>query len=132
MGPEIFNPENAKTYGQWIGARYKDRKNIIWIMGGDRNPRNEADLALAEDLRKELLAERTLPALISEPQETLQLGAGGFTASGNFTVKLLRNNLPAIPVIGETLAYAGETFRIVRVSNRPPHPLVTLTVEPVE
>ena len=45
MGPEIFNPENAKTYGQWIGARYKDRKNIIWIMGGDRNPRNEADLA---------------------------------------------------------------------------------------
>lgn len=44
-GPEIFTPENAKIYGQWIGARYKDRKNIIWIMGGDRNPRNEADLA---------------------------------------------------------------------------------------
>jgi len=38
------------------------------------------------------IAGRTLPALISEPQETLELGAGGFTASGNFTVKLLRNN----------------------------------------
>lgn len=78
------------------------------------------------------LGGRTLPALISEPQETLELGAGGFTASGNFTVKLLRNNLSAIPWIGETLAYAGEIFRIVRVSNRPPHPLVTLTVEPAE
>ena len=79
-----------------------------------------------------VLSGRTLLALISEPQETLELGAGGFTASGNFTVKLLRNNLSAIPTVGETLAYAGETFRIVRVSNRPPHAVVTLTVEPVE
>ena len=37
-GPEIFNTENAKTYGRWIGNRYKDKKNIIWIIGGDRNP----------------------------------------------------------------------------------------------
>lgn len=79
-----------------------------------------------------VLGGRTLHALISEPQETLELGVGGFTASGNFTVKLLRNNLSAIPQNGQTLAYAGEQFRIVRVSNRPPHPLVTLTVEPLE
>ena len=46
MGPEIFNPENARTFGQWIGARYKDRKNIVWILGGDRNPRNDQDLAV--------------------------------------------------------------------------------------
>ena len=38
-GPEIFNPANAKIYGKWIGDRYKNKKNIIWIMGGDRNPR---------------------------------------------------------------------------------------------
>jgi len=86
----------------------------------------------AEFGKEIVLAGRTLPALISEPQETLELGAGGFTASGNFTIKLLRNNLLAIPQNGQTLAYAGETFRIVRVSNRPPHPLVTLTVEPLE
>ena len=45
-GPEIFNPENAKVYGQWIGNRYKNQKNIIWILGGDRNPRNENDVAI--------------------------------------------------------------------------------------
>ena len=42
-GPVIFNPENAKAYGKWIGYRYKDYYNVIWIMGGDRNPRENTD-----------------------------------------------------------------------------------------
>jgi hypothetical protein len=37
VGPVIFNKENAFKYGQWIGTRYKDARNIIWIIGGDRN-----------------------------------------------------------------------------------------------
>jgi hypothetical protein len=45
-GPEIFNADNAKVYGRWIGNRYKDQKNIIWILGGDRNPRDEKDVAV--------------------------------------------------------------------------------------
>lgn len=36
-GPKIFNKENAFKYGQWIGNRYKDFPNIIWINGGDRD-----------------------------------------------------------------------------------------------
>ncbi len=36
-GPVIFNRENAYKYGQWIGNRYKDFPNIIWINGGDRD-----------------------------------------------------------------------------------------------
>lgn len=39
-GPEIFTIQNAKIYGKWLGERYKNKKNIIWILGGDRNPRN--------------------------------------------------------------------------------------------
>jgi hypothetical protein len=38
-GPEIFNPTNARAYGEWIGRRYRDRTNLIWVLGGDRNPR---------------------------------------------------------------------------------------------
>ena len=38
MGPEIFNTDNAKVYGRWIGNRYKNKKNVVWIIGGDRNP----------------------------------------------------------------------------------------------
>jgi hypothetical protein len=45
-GPEIFNTTNAKIYGRWIGNRYKAKTNIIWVLGGDRNPRNETDVAV--------------------------------------------------------------------------------------
>jgi len=43
-GPEIFNDDNARQYGKWIAARFKSRNNIVWVMGGDRNPRNESDV----------------------------------------------------------------------------------------
>jgi len=36
-GPVIFNKDNGFRYGQWIGNRYKDSPNIIWINGGDRD-----------------------------------------------------------------------------------------------
>jgi hypothetical protein len=45
-GPVIFNPENAFVYGRWIGNRYKNRNNIIWILGGDRNPEDENQLKI--------------------------------------------------------------------------------------
>ena len=34
---EIFNKDNARTYGEFLGKRYRD-KGIIWIIGGDRSP----------------------------------------------------------------------------------------------
>ena len=46
IGPEIFNVDNAKVYGRWIAGRYKNQKNIIWVLGGDRNPRDEKDVAI--------------------------------------------------------------------------------------
>lgn len=42
-GPVVFTPTNARIYGQWIGDRYKEYDNIIWIIGGDRNPREDSD-----------------------------------------------------------------------------------------
>ncbi|HEX5167949.1 MAG TPA: glycoside hydrolase family 140 protein [Cyclobacteriaceae bacterium] len=44
IGPEIFNVNTAMAYGEFIGKRYKDQWNIIWVLGGDRNPRNEEDV----------------------------------------------------------------------------------------
>ncbi|KAB8141756.1 DUF4038 domain-containing protein [Chloroflexia bacterium SDU3-3] len=34
-GPEIFTPENAYSYGLFLGRRYAQR-SIIWMLGGDR------------------------------------------------------------------------------------------------
>ena len=35
---KIVNEDNAYEYGDWIGRRYKDRGNIVWCLGGDRQP----------------------------------------------------------------------------------------------
>jgi hypothetical protein len=40
IGPVVFTKDNARAYGRWLGARYKDRANLIWILGGDRSPEN--------------------------------------------------------------------------------------------
>lgn len=54
-GPVIFTPENAEVYGRFLGERYKDFKNIIWIIGGDRPIEEEVHLeiniAMARGLR---------------------------------------------------------------------------------
>lgn len=50
-GPEVFNSDNAKEFGRWMGERYKNRTNIIWVIGGDRNPReNSEDVAIWRQL----------------------------------------------------------------------------------
>lgn len=36
QGPVIFNEENAYQYGRFLGERYKNAPNIIWMVGGDR------------------------------------------------------------------------------------------------
>lgn len=42
-GPVIFDSLNAYSYGKWIGNRYKNEPNIIWILGGDRPAVLESD-----------------------------------------------------------------------------------------
>lgn len=54
-GKPLFNRVNAAAYGEWLGARYKD-KPVIWILGGDRSVDNDEQRevlrALAHGLRK--------------------------------------------------------------------------------
>jgi hypothetical protein len=46
VGPEIFTPENAKTFGMILSKRYSDKTNIVWILGGDRWPEDDEDRAI--------------------------------------------------------------------------------------
>jgi hypothetical protein len=54
-GPEIFTPQNAAIYGEWLGRRYRG-KPIIWILGGDRPVETETQKemlrAMARGLRQ--------------------------------------------------------------------------------
>lgn len=53
--PEVFTPENAAAYGEWLGQRYRNA-GLIWILGGDRPVENDRQRrvlrALAAGLRK--------------------------------------------------------------------------------
>ena len=55
-GPEIFTADNAAAYGEWIGRRYRNSANIIWILGGDRPVENDTHKAviraMARGIRK--------------------------------------------------------------------------------
>jgi hypothetical protein len=39
-GPLIFDAANAKTYGRFLGERYRN-SDLVWILGGDRMVANE-------------------------------------------------------------------------------------------
>ncbi|MBN2000654.1 glycoside hydrolase family 140 protein [candidate division KSB1 bacterium] len=51
--PYIFNTENARIYGHFLGKRYRNA-NVIWILGGDENIRMDEERAVIEALAKGL------------------------------------------------------------------------------
>jgi hypothetical protein len=56
VGPVIFTPENAAVFGEILGKRYRNSRNIIWITGGDRHieedVHREINVAMAQGIRK--------------------------------------------------------------------------------
>jgi hypothetical protein len=54
-GPVVFNPENARVFGEFLGKRYKD-KPVIWILGGDRNVDNDTTYQIWKEMAAGLKA----------------------------------------------------------------------------
>lgn len=52
----IFNIDNAYDYGQFLGARYGNIPNIIWMLGGDR-PVNENQKAIWNSMARGIKSE---------------------------------------------------------------------------
>lgn len=48
-GEVIFTPETARSYGKFLGERYRD-KPIIWILGGDENINDEEERRIIESM----------------------------------------------------------------------------------
>ncbi|MBO9151275.1 glycoside hydrolase family 140 protein [Chitinophaga sp. GCM10012297] len=70
-GPEVFNPQNARVYGRWLGKRYGGRKNIIWILGGDRNPQNDTHVTIWREMAAGILegvGKESRPLITFHPQ----------------------------------------------------------------
>jgi Protein of unknown function (DUF4038)/Putative collagen-binding domain of a collagenase len=73
-GPEIFNEQNAGVYAAWLANRYKDKKNIIWVLGGDRIPRS-ADVAIWRDMGNAIMKATAGKAIISFHPQPNALGS---------------------------------------------------------
>jgi hypothetical protein len=54
MEARLFDEANARSYGRFLGQRYRDRPNLVWVSGGDRIPVGREDVyrALAYGLRE--------------------------------------------------------------------------------
>lgn len=77
-GPEIFTAANAAVYGQWLANRYRDRKNIIWVLGGDRIPRHEADLGIWRSMGNAIMKATANKAMISFHPQPNKLGSAEY------------------------------------------------------
>ena len=80
-GPEIFNADNAKVYGKWVGNRYKDRKNVLWVLIGDRNPRDEKEVTVWRAMAAGITegvggADKALITAHPQPNDMADGGAG--------------------------------------------------------
>ncbi|WP_241684881.1 apiosidase-like domain-containing protein [Cyclobacterium xiamenense] len=49
-GPEIFTPENARSFGEFLGKRYAGFPHIVWILGGDRIPETSLHREIIEQM----------------------------------------------------------------------------------
>lgn len=52
-GPEVFTPDNAAVFGEWLGRRYRDHA-IIWVVGGDRGPDHDGHVAVIRETARGL------------------------------------------------------------------------------
>ncbi len=54
MDSRLFDEHSARVYGRFLGERYRNRPNLIWVSGGDRIPtgRESVYRALAYGLRE--------------------------------------------------------------------------------
>lgn len=75
MGPEIFNEENAAAYAGWLAKRYMGRKNILWLLGGDRTPRGEQDVAVWRSMGRSIMNATGKKAVISFHPQPNQKGS---------------------------------------------------------
>ena len=72
-------------------------------------------------------------ALVSDPVIGEELNLGGFTGTGEFTIKIMRAAFGAqLPKLGDIVGFEGNRFRINRVTNHPQYPMLVLVVGPLE
>jgi hypothetical protein len=111
-------PEKCLDYGRYLGKRYKDFDNIIWMMGGDRHPGPTLeDVDMVALGIKEYDQHHVFSAHCDGPHSAVDDYAGGRWLDFNTTydseivhARLLHdyNRTPAMPFVLIESSYEGE------------------------
>jgi len=76
---------------------------------------------------------QTYKALVSDPAIGEHLEIGGFTGTGEFTIKIPRSAFGTrFPKLGEIVEFEGNRFRIERITKHPQYPLLVIVVGPLD
>jgi hypothetical protein len=113
-----LSPERCLEYGRYLGRRYGDFDNIVWVMGGDRNPETALErmdliaLGIKEHDPRHLFTAHCAP----ENDAVERYGGGGWLNFNTvYTYQLIHPRLygayrrnPAEPFILIESSYEGE------------------------
>ena len=113
-----LEPEKCLAYGRYLGKRYKDFDNIIWVMGGDRNPKDVIEkvdliaLGIREFDKRHLFTAHGN----SEPSTPEQFGSGGWLdINSSYSCETVHerlfrdyNHQPVLPTFLIESCYEGE------------------------
>lgn len=72
---------------------------------------------------------QTYQAVIADPSVQLDLQTGGFLPQSDFAVKVLRDALPTVPVIGQNVRIESITYQINGLTDKPTSPVIILHVQ---
>jgi Protein of unknown function (DUF4038)/Putative collagen-binding domain of a collagenase len=93
-----LDPEKCLEYGRFLGKRYKDFDNIIWVMGGDRNPESALErvdliaLGIREFDRRHLFTAHCHPENSAVDQYS---GGGWLDLNSTYTYEIVHAKLLA-------------------------------------
>jgi hypothetical protein len=74
-GAQKFDESNATIYATWVAKRYKNKTNLIWILGGDNDPGREHNVAVWKAMGTAIMKETDGKALISYHAKPNRLGS---------------------------------------------------------
>src|SRR3984957_17891683 len=111
-------PEKGISWGRYVGKRYRDFDNLVWLMGGDRNPEKALQDVNAIALGIKEFDSRHIFTAHCHPENSAvdQYNGGGwldFNTTYTYEIvhrKLLRDfsRTPAMPFVLIETSYEGE------------------------
>jgi hypothetical protein len=113
-----LSPEKCLEYGRFLGKRYKNFDDIMWVMGGDRNPQDVLEkvdliaLGIREFDKRHLFTAHGN----SEPSTPEQFGSGGWlNINSSYSCERVHerlssdyNHQPILPTFLIESCYEGE------------------------